>query len=61
MNRQIALWVAFAATIIVAACSATRVPSPAPMNRGPALWWLLVPSLEPRTTASSAEAAGVVE
>jgi DNA-binding IclR family transcriptional regulator len=29
--------------------------------RGRAQGWLLVPSLEPRTTASSAEAAGVVE
>jgi predicted ArsR family transcriptional regulator len=28
---------------------------------GRAQGWLLVPSLEPRTTASSAEAAGVVE
>jgi hypothetical protein len=31
------------------------------VDRGRAQGWLLMPSLEPRTTASSAEAAGVVE
>lgn len=57
MNRQIALGVAFAATIIVAACSATRVPTPAPMAPPGAV---APPSEAPPSTAPTAAAASVV-